>query len=73
MINPGSRLLGSHRRKFRELHVAHPSLERIEVRYASEAEIRGSTPEIRRAVRLARARTLLDSMQGWLEATLVSS
>jgi transposase len=56
------------RRKFHELHIAHPSpitseaIERIAALYAIEAEIRGSTPEIRKAIRQARARPLLDAM-----------
>jgi transposase len=64
------------RRKFHEIHIAHASpvtseaIERIAALYAIEAEIRGSTPEIRKAIRQARARTLLDSMKTWLEATL---
>jgi transposase len=63
------------RRKFHEIHIAHPSpitseaIERIAALYAIEAEIRGSTPEIRKAIRQARARPLLDSMNAWLEAT----
>jgi transposase len=65
------------RRKFHEIHIAHPSpttteaIQRIATLYAIEAEIRGSTPDIRKAVRQARARSLLDSMKTWLEATLV--
>jgi transposase len=64
------------RRKFHEIHIAHASpitaeaIERIAALYAIEAEIRGSTPEIRKAIRQARARPLLDSMKTWLEATL---
>ena len=64
------------RRKFHEIHIAHPSpttteaIERIAMLYAIEAEIRGSTPEVRRAVRQVRARPLLDNMLSWLEATL---
>jgi hypothetical protein len=45
-------------------------MERIAVLYAIEAEIRGSTPEIRQAIRQARARPLLDSLRIWLEAML---
>ncbi len=43
------------RRKFHEIHIAHASrttseaIERIAALYAIEAEIRGSTPEIRRS------------------------
>jgi transposase len=64
------------RRKFHEIHIAHPSsttseaIERIAALYAIEAEIRGSTSEVRRTIRQARARPLLDSMNTWLEATL---
>lgn len=64
------------RRKFHEIHIAHASpitseaIERIAALYAIEAEIRGSTPEVRKAIRQARARPLLDSMKTWLEATL---
>jgi transposase len=64
------------RRKFHEIHIAHPSpttteaIERVAALYAIEAEIRGSTPEIRKTVRQARAKPLLDSMCTWFEATL---
>jgi len=64
------------RRKFHEIHIAHAStttteaIERIAALYAIEAEIRGSTPEVRKAIRQARARPLLDTMKAWLEATL---
>ncbi len=64
------------RRKFHEIHIAHASpttseaIARIAALYAIEAEIRGSTPEIRKTIRQARARPLLDSMRVWLEATL---
>jgi hypothetical protein len=64
------------RRKFHEIHIAHASptsseaIERIAALYAIEAEIRGSTPEVRRSVRQARAKPLLDSMRIWMEDTL---
>ena len=64
------------RRKFHEIHVAHPSpttteaIERIAALYAIEKEIRGSTAEIRRSIRQSRAAPLLNSMQAWLENTL---
>ena len=64
------------RRKFHEIHIAHPShitseaIERIAALYAIEAKIRGSTPEIRKTIRQARAKPLLDSMNAWFEATL---
>jgi len=64
------------RRKFHEIHLAHASpitseaIERIAALYAIEKEIRGSTPEVRKNVRQARAKPLLDRMHTWLEATL---
>jgi hypothetical protein len=64
------------RRKFHEIHIAHASpatseaIQRIAALYAIEAEIRGSTADVRRTVRQARARPLLDNMKTWLEATL---
>jgi len=64
------------RRKFHEIHIAHPSpitteaIQRIAALYAIEAEIRGSTPEMRKAMRQARTKPLLDGMKTWLEATL---
>jgi transposase len=64
------------RRKFHEIHIAHASpttgeaIERIAALYAIEAEIRGSTREIRKTIRQARARPLIDSMHTWLETTL---
>jgi Transposase IS66 family/Transposase len=66
------------RRKFHEIHIAHASpttseaIERIAALYAIEAEIRGSTPEIRKTIRQARARPLIDSMHAWFETTLVT-
>jgi transposase len=64
------------RRKFHEIHIAHASpttteaIERIAALYAIEAEIRGSTAKIRKTIRQARAKPLLDSMRTWLEAAL---
>ena len=64
------------RRKFHEIHLAHASpttsqaIERIAALYAIEAEIRGSTADIRKTIRQARAKPLLDSMHLWLESTL---
>lgn len=64
------------RRKFHEIHVAHPSpvtteaIERIAALYAIEKEIRGSPPGLRRAVRQARAAPLLNNLQNWLENTV---
>jgi transposase len=64
------------RRKFHDIHIAHASpttseaIERIAALYAIEAEIRGSTAEIRQATRQARSQPLLDELRTWLEATL---
>jgi transposase len=64
------------RRKFHEIHIAHASpvtseaIERIAALYAIEAEIRGSTADVRKAVRQARSRPLLDNMKIWLDVTL---
>ena len=66
------------RRKFHEIHIAHASpttseaIERIAALYAIEAEIRGSTPEIRKTIRQARAAPLLDSMRRWFDETLAT-
>lgn len=60
---------GHARREFHEIHIAHASsttaevIERIAALYVIEAEIRGCTPEVRRSVRQARAKPLLDSMR----------
>jgi len=48
------------------------AIERIARLYAIEAEVRGSTPEIRKTIRQARARPIVDSMHTWLEATLAT-
>ena len=64
------------RRKFHDIHVAHPSpttteaIERLAALYAIEKEIRGSTPELRQEVRQTRATPLLASMHSWFENTL---
>ena len=64
------------RRKFHEIHVAHPSpitteaIDRIAALYAIEKEIRGSTTDMRREVRQTRAAPLLENMHAWLNATL---
>jgi hypothetical protein len=64
------------RRKFFDLMEAHQSpiaieaVERIRALYQIEKEIRGRPAEERRMVRNARAKPLLDSMRGWLEASL---
>jgi len=64
------------RRKFHEIDIAHASpttteaIERIAALYAIEAEIRGSTAEVRKTIRQARAKPLLANLHTWLEATL---
>jgi transposase len=64
------------RREFVELAkgksapIAAETLQRIAALYAIEAEIRGEPPEIRRAVRQARSRPLVDALFTWLEAQL---
>nr|WP_269744695.1 transposase [Granulicella tundricola] len=45
-------------------------IKRIAVLYDIEAEIRGSTADLFRTIRQARARPLLDSLFLWLETTL---
>lgn len=64
------------RRKFYDIHLADASpiaaeaLEHIGVLYGIEREIRGRPPEVRQAVRAARAGPLLDAFHRWLQATL---
>jgi transposase len=64
------------RRKFYDLHQAHKSqvaaeaMERIAALYAIEKEIRGHAAHVRREIRNAQARPLLDSLKQWLEETL---
>ncbi len=64
------------RRKFVDLHELHQSpiaaqaLERIGAFYAIEQEIRGRSPDARRAVRQARSRPLLEALHVWLQQTL---
>jgi hypothetical protein len=64
------------RRKFYEIHAAHPSpttteaLNRIGALYGIEEEIRGKPVEIRREIRQSRARPLLDDFRTWLEKSL---
>lgn len=48
--------------------VAEEALRRIAALYAIEAEIRGRSPEERRAVREARARPLVEALGAWLRA-----
>jgi transposase len=61
------------RRKFYEIHAIHASpttteaLARIAALYAIENEIRGKPAELRREVRQARAKPLLDQLHRWME------
>jgi len=64
------------RRKFYDLDQAHGSpvakeaIRRIAELYAIESEIRGRSPDERRAARQARSQPLLDSMRAWFESRL---
>jgi transposase len=64
------------RRKFFDLYEAHASplaaeaLQRIAALYGIETQIRGRPPDVRREVRQARARPLIDSLKQWLESSL---
>jgi hypothetical protein len=66
------------RRKFIDLHELHKStiakeaLDRIGELYAIEKEIRGRSPDQRRAVRQERSRPLLDALHFWLQQTLTT-
>ncbi|MBD5802722.1 IS66 family transposase [Aromatoleum diolicum] len=62
------------RRKFFDVHraqaspIAAEALTRIGQLYAIEASVRGESPPIRRAVRRAQARPLLEDLRSWLDA-----
>ena len=64
------------RRKLHDIHVIHASpttteaLARIGALYGIEEEIRGKPAELRRSVRQARAKPLLDDLRHWMEKTL---
>jgi transposase len=64
------------RRKFYEIHAAHPSpitteaLDRIGALYGIEEQIRGKPIDVRREVRQVRARPLLEGFRIWLEKSL---
>jgi transposase len=64
------------RRKFVELDELHKSavaaqmIDRVGALYGIEQEIRGRSPDERRAVRQERTRPLLEAMKPWLEQTL---
>jgi transposase len=66
------------RRKFHDIHVAHASpitteaLDRIGALYGIEEEIRGKSAEVRRSVRQARSKPLLDDLRHWMEKLLRS-
>jgi len=66
------------RRKFHDIHAVHASpttteaLARIGVLYGIEEEIRGRPAEVRRSVRQARAKPLLDDLRRWMEKSLRS-
>jgi hypothetical protein len=64
------------RRKFYEIHAIHASpttaeaLARIAALYAVEDEIRGKPAELRREIRQARARPILNEFHQWMEKTV---
>jgi transposase len=64
------------RRKFYEIHAAHPSpitteaLDRIGALYGIEEEIRGKPIDVRREVRQVRARPLFEDLRVWMEKSL---
>jgi transposase len=64
------------RRKFYDIHVADRSpiaaeaIRRIGALYAIEREVRGKLPAARRAVRQQCAASALETLYGWLSATL---
>lgn len=66
------------RRKFHDIHAIHPSpttseaLDRIGALYGIEEEIRGKPADLRREVRQARARPLVEGLRSWMEARLHS-
>jgi transposase len=66
------------RRKFYEIHVALASpiaaeaLDRIGRLYGIETDIRGRSPDERRAVRQARAGPELESLRAWLDQTVTT-
>jgi transposase len=66
------------RRKFHDIHAVHASaittetIRRIGALYAIEEEVRGKDEGLRRSVRQARARPLVDDLRSWLEKSLRS-
>ncbi len=61
------------RRKFHDIHAVHASpitaeaIRRIGALYGIEEEVRGKPAELRREIRQARARPLLDDLRAWME------
>jgi transposase len=66
------------RRKFHDIHVVHASpitteaIRRIGALYGIEEDIRGKPAELRREIRQARAKPLLDGLRTWMEKSLRS-
>jgi transposase len=66
------------RRKFHDIHVTHRSattteaLNRIGALYAIEEQVRGKPPDLRRTVRQAQAKPILDDLRLWMEKMLRS-
>jgi hypothetical protein len=64
------------RRKFHDIHAVHASpitteaLARIGALYAIEEQIRGKPAELRREIRQARARPLVEQLRNWMEKML---
>jgi transposase len=50
--------------------IADEALQRVAALYAIEAEVRGKPPDIRRAVRQAESKPLVEGLFAWLEAQL---
>jgi transposase len=66
------------RRKFHDIHAIHASpitteaLDRIGALYGIEEEVRGKPADLRRSVRRARSRPLVDNLRTWMETSLRS-
>jgi transposase len=64
------------RRKFHDIHVVHASpitteaIRRIGALYGIEEDVRGKPAELRREIRQARAKPLLDDLRSWMEKSL---
>jgi hypothetical protein len=62
--------------KFHDIHVIHASpitteaIQRIGALYGIEEDIRGKPAELRRGIRQARAKPLLDELRTWMEKCL---